>query len=89
MLIGSLQGDARPLRQVMTEFGAKRPKGVLILIGPEGDFTPAEIALALGRGIRPVTLGASTLRTETAALAAVFTAHIAHELNALPVPATN
>ena len=60
-----------------------------VLIGPEGDFTPAEIALALGRGIRPVTLGASTLRTETAALAAVFTAHIAHELNALPVPATN
>ena len=48
-----------------------------VLIGPEGDFTPAEINLALGRGIRPVTLGASRLRTETAALAAVFTAHLA------------
>ena len=47
-----------------------------VLIGPEGDFTPAEIALALGKGIRPVTLGTSRLRTETAALAAVFTAHI-------------
>ena len=50
-----------------------------VLIGPEGDFTPEEIKLALGRGIRPVTLGASRLRTETAALAAVFTAHICRE----------
>ena len=47
-----------------------------VLIGPEGDFTPEEIKLALNRGIRPVTLGASRLRTETAALAAVFTAHL-------------
>ncbi|WP_046242319.1 16S rRNA (uracil(1498)-N(3))-methyltransferase [Hymenobacter terrenus] len=47
-----------------------------VLIGPEGDFTPGEISLALGQGIRPVTLGASRLRTETAALAAVFTAHL-------------
>ncbi|MCC2546299.1 16S rRNA (uracil(1498)-N(3))-methyltransferase [Hymenobacter sp. BT175] len=47
-----------------------------VLIGPEGDFTPQEIELALRLGIRPVTLGASRLRTETAALAAVFTAHI-------------
>ena len=50
--------------------------GCCVLIGPEGDFTPAEIALALGRGIRPVTLGSSRLRTETAALAAVFTVHL-------------
>ena len=50
--------------------------GCCVLIGPEGDFTPAEITLALSRGIRPVTLGASRLRTETAALAAVFTAQI-------------
>ena len=47
-----------------------------VLIGPEGDFTPEEIKLALHRGIRPVTLGASRLRTETAALAAVLTAHL-------------
>ncbi|GAA3991938.1 16S rRNA (uracil(1498)-N(3))-methyltransferase [Hymenobacter antarcticus] len=50
--------------------------GCCVLIGPEGDFTPGEISLALSRGIRPVTLGASRLRTETAALAAVFTAQI-------------
>ncbi len=51
-----------------------------VLIGPEGDFTPAEIELALSRGVRPVTLGASRLRTETAALAAVFTAQVVREL---------
>ncbi|WP_375418808.1 RsmE family RNA methyltransferase [uncultured Hymenobacter sp.] len=54
--------------------------GCCVLIGPEGDFTPAEIEMALARGIRPVTLGTSRLRTETAALAAVFTAHLAREI---------
>jgi 16S rRNA (uracil1498-N3)-methyltransferase len=51
-----------------------------VLIGPEGDFSPAEIELALSRGIRPVTLGPSRLRTETAALAAVFTAQVVAQL---------
>ena len=68
MLIGSLQGDARPMKQVLSEFAANRPKSVLILIGPEGDFTPAEVALAKGHGCRPVTLGPIILRTETAAI---------------------
>lgn len=44
----------------------------LILIGPEGDFTPSEIELALQNGYKPVTLGNTRLRTETAALAACF-----------------
>ena len=78
MLIGSLQGDARPLKQVMAEFGAKRPKSVLILIGPEGDFTPAEVALAKSNGCRPVTLGPIILRTETAAIYCVSVLN--HEL---------
>jgi 16S rRNA (uracil1498-N3)-methyltransferase len=42
----------------------------LILIGPEGDFTPAEIEKALQQNIVPVTLGATRLRTETAGLVA-------------------
>src|SRR5689334_17152715 len=37
MLIASLQADARPLKSVLAEFGAKRPASVLILVGPEGD----------------------------------------------------
>lgn len=44
----------------------------LILIGPEGDFTPSEIEFALQNGYKPVTLGNTRLRTETAALAACF-----------------
>ena len=44
----------------------------VILIGPEGDFTPAEIDLALQNEYKAITLGDSRLRTETAALAACF-----------------
>ena len=63
-------------RTALTQVAAAGP-GCCVLIGPEGDFTPAEIGLARDRGIRPVTLGGSRLRTETAALAAVFTVHLA------------
>lgn len=47
-----------------------------ILIGPEGDFSPEEVELALEAGFKPVTLGRSRLRTETAALAACHTIHV-------------
>lgn len=43
---------------------------VLICIGPEGDFTREEITLALDRGFKPVSLGETRLRTETAAVVA-------------------
>ena len=39
-----------------------------MLIGPEGDFSPTEIILATEKGFKPVSLGKSRLRTETAAL---------------------
>jgi 16S rRNA (uracil1498-N3)-methyltransferase len=42
-----------------------------ILIGPEGDFSPAEVDAAIAAGFRPLTLGDSRLRTETAAVASV------------------
>lgn len=44
---------------------------IIILIGPEGDFSREEAALAVSRGFIPVHLGPSRLRTETAALTAV------------------
>ena len=44
---------------------------VTVLIGPEGDFSPEEAALALKNGYRPIHLGPSRLRTETAAVTAV------------------
>lgn len=52
-----------------------------ILIGPEGDFTAAEVARALEKQYVPVTLGDNRLRTETAALVAVDTIHIINQLH--------
>jgi 16S rRNA (uracil1498-N3)-methyltransferase len=46
-----------------------RGRDAILLIGPEGDFAPDEIQLALASGYTPVSLGTSRLRTETAALA--------------------
>ncbi len=44
------------------------PPNILGLIGPEGDFTKSEVAAAISNGAKPVSLGALTLRSETAAL---------------------
>ena len=51
-----------------------------IMIGPEGDFSPGEIEAAYGAGIKPVTLGKSRLRTETAALVACHTLNVLHDI---------
>ena len=48
----------------------------LILIGPEGDFSPKEIELALQNQFKAVSLGTSRLRTETAGIVAVHTINI-------------
>ncbi|MDD5349709.1 MAG: 16S rRNA (uracil(1498)-N(3))-methyltransferase [Chthoniobacteraceae bacterium] len=71
LLIASLQPDARHPKAVLAEARSEKggsPQNVLVLVGPEGDFTDAEIALAKARGCRPVTLGPIILRAETAAL---------------------
>lgn len=52
-----------------------------VLIGPEGDFSPEEIRMALDAGFIPVTLGDNRLRTETAALVACDTFHIINQAN--------
>lgn len=54
-------------------------ENALVLIGPEGDFSPEEIALALKQGFEPVSLGKSRLRTETAALVACHTIHVLNQ----------
>ena len=43
---------------------------IVVLIGPEGDFSPEEVRAAMAAGFIPVTLGSSRLRTETAAITA-------------------
>jgi 16S rRNA (uracil1498-N3)-methyltransferase len=45
----------------------------VILVGPEGDFTEEELAMAMSRGVQPVNMGSSVLRTETAGLVACHT----------------
>ena len=70
-LIGSLQSDAVHLKRVLAEYECEhqsRPTSVLMCIGPEGDFTPAELNLARSHGCRPITLGPIILRVETAAI---------------------
>jgi 16S rRNA (uracil1498-N3)-methyltransferase len=70
-LIGSLQPDAQHLKTILATYSsehANRPQTVLMLVGPEGDFTPAELALARRHGCEPITLGPIILRVETAAI---------------------
>lgn len=54
-------------------------KDVLILVGPEGDFTPEEVEQALSLGFQAVELGPTRLRTETAGLAALMAVHFANK----------
>jgi 16S rRNA (uracil1498-N3)-methyltransferase len=77
-LIASLQPGAQPLKQILAADAPKNLDTVLILIGPEGDFTPAEIASAKNAGCLPLTLGPLVLRAETAALYTLSILH--HEL---------
>ncbi len=67
VLIASLQPGAVHLKEILAE-SPEPPKSALMLIGPEGDYTPAEINSAKAFGCRPISLGPIVLRTETAAI---------------------
>lgn len=54
----------------------KPAQSVLIMIGPEGDFSEAEVELALNNGFAAISLGSARLRTETAAIAACLMANL-------------
>jgi 16S rRNA (uracil1498-N3)-methyltransferase len=79
-LIASLQNEAKPLKGVLREHltGLKAGSPIVVMIGPEGDFTPAEIGHARSAGFLPVSLGKIILRAETAAFFALSA--IAYEL---------
>ena len=73
-LIASLQPGAKPLKSVLEQYRAaqgRAPRNVLWLIGPEGDFTQAEMGLSRASGFEPITLGPLVLRCETAAVYAL------------------
>jgi 16S rRNA (uracil1498-N3)-methyltransferase len=75
LLIASLTPGTRHLREILSEYrelhDGQGPTSVLVLIGPEGDFTPAEYNLARTSSAQPLSLGPIILRTETAAFHAL------------------
>ena len=67
-----------PRRLLSREYEAGRD--VAVMIGPEGDFSPEEVAKALACGYMATTLGDNRLRTETAALVACDTIQILNQI---------
>jgi len=70
-LVGSLQKERRHPGDIFREFERTHghsPKTVAVWIGPEGDFTLAELEAIQNAGAQPITLGNLTLRVETAAI---------------------
>ncbi|MGA2018520.1 MAG: RsmE family RNA methyltransferase [Opitutaceae bacterium] len=73
-LIASLQPGARSLKSMLAQYRAAHDRGpinVLWLVGPEGDFTPAEMGRSRASGFEPISLGPLVLRCETAAVYAL------------------
>jgi 16S rRNA (uracil1498-N3)-methyltransferase len=70
-LIPHLSGERKFIRDVLAEAKpTPTPESIIILIGPEGDFTPGEVTLALENGFTAVSLGDTVLRVAAAAVAA-------------------
>jgi 16S rRNA (uracil1498-N3)-methyltransferase len=83
-LIASLHAGATSLKKTLATYasrhGGQPPRQVLWLIGPEGDFSPAEMTAAITSGCVPITLGPLVLRSDTAAVYALSILN--HELQA-------
>ncbi len=85
-LLKSVQAEGKYIAHC-SETGQRRPlkelcagqANVAVLIGPEGDFSPGEVAAAKAHGFVEVSLGPSRLRTETAALVAVHTVNLMNQ----------
>ena len=72
VLLSTLEGVTAPLAAALP---LAPPRRVLVLVGPEGDFSPKEADLALRAGAKPVSLGPLVLRSETAGLYALSVLH--------------
>lgn len=70
-LVGALDEPARPVRDVLAEARARRPRSAAVLVGPEGDFSAAEMESLRAAGAVAVRFGESVLRAETPALYAL------------------
>ena len=88
-LIASLRPGSRPAREYFQLFKREHrqaPRSVCLWVGPEGDFTPAEVDGAEAAGALPITLGPLVLRVETAAVYCLSILN--HELQAWVSPAS-
>ncbi len=65
IIFAALDKDARPLKSILRN---KNPKKISVFVGPEGDFSEAEISLAREKDCSMCSLGPSVLRSETAAI---------------------
>jgi len=81
LLVASLHAGSTTLKQALGTYATKHghpPRSALWLVGPEGDFSSAEMTAAVMAGFVPVTLGPLVLRSDTAAIYALST--LSHEL---------
>ncbi len=70
-LVAGLQHDSQHPRAYFQKFATEqkcKPQTVCIWVGPEGDFSPAEMAALISVGVKTITLGRLVLRCETAAI---------------------
>lgn len=84
-LVASLQEDRQSPREFIRQFHAqqqRRPTSAGVWIGPEGDFTPAEMELLRASGAGPITLGPLVLRSDTAAICCLSILN--YELQSVP-----
>jgi len=65
--------------KVLLRDAVTKGMNVMILIGPEGDFSVEEVEAAIQEGFQPVSLGEARLRTETAALVACHTVNLINQ----------
>lgn len=83
-LIASLHAGTTTLKKALPGYTAKHghaPRKVLWLVGPEGDFSSAEMTAAISAGFQPITLGSLVLRSDTAAVYALSI--LSYELQSL------
>ncbi len=71
LLVGVIQPDTEPFKELLAEAEAKGVRSIGMVVGPEGDLTPSEVAVVCVAGGRAVSFGPQVLRVETAALFAL------------------
>lgn len=70
-LVCAILPESRPMREVLESARSAGQDDAVLLIGPEGDFSPAEYSAALEAGFAPISLGPIILRVETAVFMAL------------------